>query len=47
MSHRRVYRVFEDPPGVIWVGPEGGLNRYVPESDDFVRYAYRDFPAGA
>ncbi len=47
LSHRIVYRVVEDHQGVIWVGTEGGLNRYVPESDDFVRYPYRDFPAGA
>jgi len=46
LSHRIVWKVYEDRDGVIWVGTEGGLNRYDEELDSFVRYPYRDFPPG-
>jgi ligand-binding sensor domain-containing protein len=46
LGHRMVHRVYEDREGTIWVGTEGGLNRYDPVTDGFVRYPYRDFPAG-
>jgi ligand-binding sensor domain-containing protein len=49
ISHNITRSIFKDSKGVLWFGtglfwdqsPDGGLNRYRPETDDFVRY-YHD-----
>ncbi|MES9962262.1 MAG: two-component regulator propeller domain-containing protein [Candidatus Sedimenticola sp. 20ELBAFRAG] len=41
LSGTQLRRVFKDSSGTIWVGAWGdGLNRYVPETDSFVRYMH-------
>jgi ligand-binding sensor domain-containing protein/signal transduction histidine kinase len=33
-----VTSIFEDRTGTLWIGTAGGVNRYVPETNGFVRY---------
>jgi ligand-binding sensor domain-containing protein/serine phosphatase RsbU (regulator of sigma subunit) len=48
LSYDGVSAVYQDSHGVVWVGcgvpeeygTEGGLNRYVPEHDHFIRYEH-------
>jgi ligand-binding sensor domain-containing protein/signal transduction histidine kinase len=42
ISHDRVYSIYEDSSGVIWIGTFRGLNRYEPESQSFSQYRERD-----
>jgi signal transduction histidine kinase/streptogramin lyase len=42
ISHDRVYSVFEDSSGVIWIGTFRGLNRYDPATQSFSQYRERD-----
>ena len=44
LSNDKIYVIFEDRQGMLWIGTDGGgLNRYDPESDAFVRYQYNPY----
>ncbi len=39
VSDNRANRIFKDQDGTVWIGfRDGGMSRYCPETDDFVRY---------
>ncbi|NJO92253.1 MAG: hypothetical protein HC831_27240 [Chloroflexia bacterium] len=40
LSDNRVQRILEDKKGLLWIGTEGGLNRYDIASDTFIRYQH-------
>ena len=48
LSHNICRKILKDSQGILWFGtglfwdqsPEGGLNRYRPETDDFVNYLH-------
>lgn len=40
LSSSRVYSVYGDRSGTIWVGTENGLNRFEPATGTFVRYLH-------
>jgi ligand-binding sensor domain-containing protein/serine phosphatase RsbU (regulator of sigma subunit) len=42
LSNRSVRSVFCDRSGNIWAGTNNGLNRYRPETNDFIRYSEAD-----
>ncbi len=42
LSDNRVYSVYGDRAGTIWVGTREGLDRYDPSTDSFVHYRHDD-----
>jgi len=42
LSDNRVYSVYGDRSGTIWIGTREGLDRYDPISDSFVHYRHTD-----
>jgi ligand-binding sensor domain-containing protein len=43
ISDNYIADIFEDSAGSLWIGTaDGGLNRYDPESESFIRYRYND-----
>lgn len=47
LSDNMVYTLLLDEEGTLWAGTNRGLNRYRPESDDFVSYTYREGDRGS
>lgn len=47
LSDNRVYSVYGDRSGTIWVGTMGGLNRLDPGSKSFVRYTHSAADSGS
>jgi len=42
LAHDKVYALYRDRAGVLWVGTAAGLNRYDPQTDGFIRYPYHE-----
>ena len=38
ISHNNVVAIVEDKDGVLWVGTRDGLNQFVPETGEFIRF---------
>jgi two-component system sensor histidine kinase ChiS len=47
LSDNRVYSVYGDRSGTVWVGTKGGLNRLDPGSKSFVRYRHSAADSGS
>lgn len=39
-SHNRVWEIYEDPTGLLWVSTDNGLNRLDPSTQTFTHYTY-------
>ena len=42
ISHNIVLSLYENQFGIIWVGTAGGLNRFDPQTEQFIRYTEKD-----
>ena len=38
LCHDNVYNLYQDRYGNIWIGTKAGLNKYLPETDNFLQY---------
>ncbi len=38
ISNDRIYTIFEDSKNTIWISTKAGLNKYLPEKNEFIRF---------
>ncbi|MEJ6979465.1 two-component regulator propeller domain-containing protein [Pedobacter sp. P351] len=44
LSDNRIYSIYEDSEGIIWIGTGNGLDRYDPQTNVFTNLSARGFP---
>jgi ligand-binding sensor domain-containing protein len=40
LGNDRIYALYEDRAGILWIATDGGVSRYIPEKNRFVLYRH-------